>query len=170
MSYLVWAHYAPTPEGGSFCDIGEGLSCDIVNKSAYSEVFGVPLSAIGVGYFAVVFALGVWRYTPASMLFVASFMIALLGPSLYLTATGKAMLNNICILCETSKTLMAIIAATAIAAVGPRTYGAQRGLIALAIALVLASALYVVHSAVVVNPFSYTDNRTLAEFFSVLFK
>ena len=37
MGYLVKLHYSET--AGAFCNLGEGLSCDIVNKSIYSEIF-----------------------------------------------------------------------------------------------------------------------------------
>ena len=44
-TYLTYLHYAPT--GSGFCDISEGLNCDIVNKSIYSEIFGIPIAVTG---------------------------------------------------------------------------------------------------------------------------
>lgn len=37
-AYLLYQHYS---SGSSFCDIGENLNCDIVNKGIYSDVDGV---------------------------------------------------------------------------------------------------------------------------------
>ena len=51
-AYLVNVHYKPSQS--RFCDISEGISCDIVNKSLYSEVFGIPVSLLGVLFFALV--------------------------------------------------------------------------------------------------------------------
>ncbi|MBI2048915.1 MAG: Vitamin K epoxide reductase, partial [Parcubacteria group bacterium] len=45
MGYLISIHYAPAEE--AFCNLGEGLSCDVVNKSIYAEVFGIPVSVLG---------------------------------------------------------------------------------------------------------------------------
>lgn len=54
-TYLTYLHYAP--EKKRFCDINEGFSCDLVNKSVYSEILNIPVSVIGffgflaIGYF-----------------------------------------------------------------------------------------------------------------------
>ena len=48
MSYLTYIHYANT---SSFCDISKEVSCDVVTTSLYSEVFGLPVSVLGLGYF-----------------------------------------------------------------------------------------------------------------------
>src|SRR6185369_3360868 len=42
-------HYKKSPS--EFCDINETFNCDIVNRSTYSRLFGIPVAAIGiVGY------------------------------------------------------------------------------------------------------------------------
>lgn len=52
-SYGLWQHYAPT--GSSFCNFSATVSCDLVNQSTYSELFGIPIAAIGIlGYLAIV--------------------------------------------------------------------------------------------------------------------
>jgi len=106
MAYLTYLHYAPTSPDGSVCDIGEGLSCDMVNKSAYSEILGIPVSVFGVLYFTLVAVLSIWRYNIQTLSFTALFLIVLLGPSFYLSVISKAILKNICIFCETSKVIM----------------------------------------------------------------
>ena len=166
MSYLLYAHYAPTPEGGSFCDIGEGLSCDVVNKSAYSEVFGFPMAGAGVVYFALVLALALWRYSQATLMFTAFLLIVLLGPSLYLSIMSKTVLNNMCILCETSKALMAAIAGIALYAAGFKNFGWNRTIVAVALAIALAFVTYFIHSWIVTDPFSYSGNIGFIELFT----
>lgn len=53
--YGLWQHYAPT--GSSFCNLSATVSCDLVNQSIYSEIYGIPIAAIGVlGYLAIAFA------------------------------------------------------------------------------------------------------------------
>ena len=51
-SYLVGVHYKEDKE--SFCDISTGVSCDIVNKSAYSEIFGIPVALFGALTFLLI--------------------------------------------------------------------------------------------------------------------
>ena len=51
-SYLVNLHYKGDEE--SFCDISTGVSCDIVNKSVYSELFGVPIALFGALTFLLI--------------------------------------------------------------------------------------------------------------------
>jgi uncharacterized membrane protein len=43
--YLTYQHYK---EGSSFCDLSEGLSCGVVNKSEWSELFGIPVAILGL--------------------------------------------------------------------------------------------------------------------------
>ena len=53
-SYLLYLHYSTSE---SFCDISPALSCDIVNKSIYSEFppgSGIPVSFIGILTFILV--------------------------------------------------------------------------------------------------------------------
>jgi vitamin-K-epoxide reductase (warfarin-sensitive) len=54
-TYGLWQHDAPV--GSSICTLSEKISCDIVNKSPWSEVFGFPVAGIGLVGFAVLAAL-----------------------------------------------------------------------------------------------------------------
>ena len=51
-SYLINVHYKEEKE--SFCDISTGISCDIVNKSVYSEIFGIPVALFGALTFLLI--------------------------------------------------------------------------------------------------------------------
>ncbi len=45
-SYLLYLHYAPS--GSSFCNFNTTLNCDIVNKSIYAEIFGIPVALLSL--------------------------------------------------------------------------------------------------------------------------
>src|SRR3990167_10898834 len=51
MSYLTYIHYS---QSKSFCDISQEVSCDVVTTSIYSEIFGIPVSVLGLLYFSAV--------------------------------------------------------------------------------------------------------------------
>ncbi|OGF79273.1 hypothetical protein A3A15_01385, partial [Candidatus Giovannonibacteria bacterium RIFCSPLOWO2_01_FULL_43_60] len=97
MSYLTYIHYSASK---SFCDISQEVSCDVVTTSIYSEIFGVPVSVLGLLFFAAVLFLILKKRDKA---FQTLFIITLfaLVPSLYLSLTELLFINSICILCET---------------------------------------------------------------------
>ena len=106
MTYLTYIHYANRQ---SFCDISENVSCDVVTTSIYSEIFGVPMSVLGAGYFLLVLALMFWKR--GSKIYQTIFLVTLFAllPSLYLSALELFVIESLCILCETSKLLMIAI-------------------------------------------------------------
>ena len=58
----LYHHYGTSAT--SYCDIGENFNCDIVNRSTYSTVAGVPVALIGIaGYLAVLALATVYRGT-----------------------------------------------------------------------------------------------------------
>ena len=53
-------HFAKS--ASEFCDIGERFNCDIVNRSEYSTVMGIPVAGIGViGYGLLLMLATVYR-------------------------------------------------------------------------------------------------------------
>jgi vitamin-K-epoxide reductase (warfarin-sensitive) len=105
-------HYATSKT--EYCEIGETFNCDIVNRSEYSSIFGIPVALIGMlGYAALAGLATVYRErreTPA-MLFSAA--AAGLAFALYLTYIEARVLGVWCILCLSS---LALIATTAVLA------------------------------------------------------
>ena len=103
-------HYGTSPT--TYCDFGESFSCDVVNRSVYSTVLGVPDALIGiVGYTGVLALATLYRSkaeTPA-MLLIAS--VAGLSFALYLTYVEAFVLATWCILCLSSLTLIVLITA-----------------------------------------------------------
>ena len=91
----------------SFCDFGESFDCDIVNRSEYSTIAGVPVALIGIlGYLALLAFATFYRdkaETPG-ILVVGS--LGGLGFALYLTYIEKYVLFAWCILCLSSLALI----------------------------------------------------------------
>ena len=101
-------HYATSKT--AYCDIGETFNCDIVNRSEYSSILGIPVALIGMlGYAALAGLATVYRErrdTPALLLGGA---LAGLAFALYLTHIEAQVLGVWCILCLSSLALIASI-------------------------------------------------------------
>ena len=54
-SLALQNHYAKS--ASSYCDLGESFNCDIVNRSTYSVVLGLPVALIGIIGYAMLLAL-----------------------------------------------------------------------------------------------------------------
>lgn len=111
-SYLVFIHYSGD---SSFCDFAPSLSCDIVNRSRYSEFppgNGIPVSAMGLFAFAVMlfilnlikenfsFKIGKTKINRKNLLniLIGLLIISLLF-SAYLVFTELFLILSVCILC-----------------------------------------------------------------------
>jgi uncharacterized membrane protein len=107
-------HYAKSAT--AYCDFNQKFSCDIVNRSEYSEIVGIPVAAIGIAGYATLFALAtLWKSraeTPNRLLGAA---IAGLGFALYLTYIEAYVLTTWCILCLISLLLISLISILAVA-------------------------------------------------------
>jgi uncharacterized membrane protein len=101
----LYHHYGTSRT--SFCNFGESFNCDIVNRSAYSTVLGLPVALIGIFGYLLILALGtIYRdkaETPV-MLFIIS--AGGLGFALYLTYIEKFVLAAWCVLCLSSLALI----------------------------------------------------------------
>jgi uncharacterized membrane protein len=101
-------HYAKS--ASTFCDIGERFNCDIVNRSEWSSLMGIPVAGIGiVGYAALLALATVYRSrveTPWRLLVAA---LGGLGFALWLTYVEGYVLETWCILCLSSLALIAMI-------------------------------------------------------------
>ncbi len=105
-------HYAKS--ASTFCELGEKFNCDIVNRSEYSSVIGIPVAGIGFAGYGVLLALAtVYRSraeTPVRLLVAAGAGLAF---ALYLTYVEGFVLDTWCILCLSSLALIAGIAVLA---------------------------------------------------------
>lgn len=101
-------HYAKSDT--TFCDFSQKFSCDIVNRSEYSTLGGIPVAAIGIAGYGALFILSTfWRSrseTPTRLLLAA---LAGLAFALYLTYIEAYELMTWCILCVGSLILIFLI-------------------------------------------------------------
>jgi vitamin-K-epoxide reductase (warfarin-sensitive) len=113
-SFSLYHHFSKSKS--SFCNISESFNCDLVNRSKYSMVLGVPVALIGILGYLLIFGLATaYREkaeTPAMLLTVS---VAGLCFALYLTYVEAHVLGAWCILCLTSLTL--IVASAGLSAV-----------------------------------------------------
>jgi vitamin-K-epoxide reductase (warfarin-sensitive) len=94
----------------SFCDFGQSFNCDIVNRSEYSSIAGVPVALIGIlGYAALLAFATFYRAKAETPLILAAGSLGGLGFALYLTYVEKFILATWCILCLSSLALIFII-------------------------------------------------------------
>jgi vitamin-K-epoxide reductase (warfarin-sensitive) len=94
----------------AYCDLGAMLNCDIVNRSEYSSILGVPVALIGMLGYAVLVGLStVYRDRPQTPALLLVGSTAGLAFALYLTNVEARVLGVYCILCLTSLALIATI-------------------------------------------------------------
>ena len=114
-AYLINVHYKPSQS--RFCDISEDISCDIVNKSLYSEIFGIPVSVLGALTFLAVLWLS-WmllrkhatksEFLSHSNLLKMILVIAVVSTifSLWLIYAELYLILSICLLCVVADVLI----------------------------------------------------------------
>jgi len=106
-------HYAKSAT--QFCDFSQRFSCDIVNRSEYSSIVGIPVAGIGVVGYGVLLALATFlrtrAETPNRLLGAA---IAGLAFALYLTYVEAYVLETWCILCLLSLAFISLISLLAL--------------------------------------------------------
>lgn len=102
-------HYATSKT--EFCDIGNTFNCDIVNRSEYSEILGIPVALIGMlGYAAVLGLATVYRERRETPSLIFAGASAGLAFALYLTYIEGRVLGVWCIMCLSSLALIGGIA------------------------------------------------------------
>ncbi|HEX3352015.1 MAG: vitamin K epoxide reductase family protein [Terriglobales bacterium] len=104
-SVSLYHHYGTSKT--TYCDFGESFNCDIVNRSTYSTILGIPVALIGVAGYLTLIALATFyrnrTETPARLALAS---LAGLGFALYLTYIEKFVLATWCILCLSSLALI----------------------------------------------------------------
>ncbi|MEW6716427.1 MAG: vitamin K epoxide reductase family protein [Chloroflexota bacterium] len=105
--YLSWIKLAHAVCAG----IGD---CDVVNTSAYSEIYGIPIALLGAGcYIAILLLLGLdlrgGRWQEVSPLAVFGFSLAGVLYSLYLTWIEVAVLKATCPYCVLSAVALVVL-------------------------------------------------------------
>ncbi len=99
----------------AYCDFSPKLSCDIVNRSQYSTVEGIPVAGIGVGGYAALFVLATfWKSRAETSNRLLGAALAGLAFALYLTYIEAYELMTWCILCLISLAMISLISVLAI--------------------------------------------------------
>ena len=97
-------------DSSSFCNINTTFDCDVVNRSAYSEIAEIPVALVGLLAYLLMMGLALFQKekteTPALLLFISC---AGLIFSLYLTYIEAEVLRTWCILCLTSLAMITSI-------------------------------------------------------------
>ncbi len=102
-------HYASSKS--NYCDFGANFNCDIVNRSIYSEVAGVPVSLIGVlGYTGLLVLTVLYKKNEHSPVILLAASLAGTAFALYLTYIEGFVLAVWCLLCLSSLGLILAIA------------------------------------------------------------
>jgi len=106
-------HYAKSAT--AYCDLSQKFSCDIVNRSEYSTLLGIPVAGIGVVGYAMLLWLSTFKKsqpdTPNLLLGAA---IGGLLFALYLTYIEAYVLTTWCIMCLASLVLIFLISLLAV--------------------------------------------------------
>lgn len=115
--YLTKLHYSPSES--SICNISDTLNCDIVNASTYSEIYGIPVAVLGLGFYLIVTAFGIaLAYASASLKNldlkdITKGFLVLTGVgtlfSLYLTYHEAFTIKAYCIMCLAQQVLILIL-------------------------------------------------------------
>lgn len=107
--YLIRMHFKP--DLTEVCNLGEKWNCDIVNKSIYSTLFGVPVAIYGALTYAALLAFslrGIFRNQNAWIPYVLLGLTGALGFALYLTGIEAFVLHTFCLFCVTQQVLILI--------------------------------------------------------------
>jgi vitamin-K-epoxide reductase (warfarin-sensitive) len=108
-------HYAKSAT--QFCDFNQKFSCDIVNRSEYSTLMGIPVAGIGVAGYALLLGLStVYRARVETRNRLLGTALAGLAFALYLTYVEAYVLETWCILCLISLALISAISLLAMVA------------------------------------------------------
>ncbi len=107
-SVSLYHHYGTSKS--SYCDFGANFNCDMVNRSIYSEVAGVPVALIGVLGYCGLLGLTIFylRKEDAPVLLLMG-SLAGLAFALYLTYIEGFVLAVWCVLCLSSLGLISAI-------------------------------------------------------------
>lgn len=105
-------HYAKSAT--EFCDLSQQFNCDIVNRSEYSELAGIPVAGIGVSGYAILFLLAtIWRSRPETPNRLLMASAAGCAFAFWLTYVEAYKLHTWCILCVASQIMILLIAVLA---------------------------------------------------------
>jgi uncharacterized membrane protein len=108
-SVSLYHHFSKSKT--SFCNIGQSFNCDLVNRSQYSVVRGVPVALVGIlGYLFLLSLATVYREKAETPFILAAGALGGFGFALYLTYIEGFVLHAWCVVCLSSLGLISAIA------------------------------------------------------------
>jgi uncharacterized membrane protein len=99
--YLTWVHF---DDPALVCVTGGG--CETVQESAYAEIAGVPVAALGLVAYVIVLGLVAWD-TPDARLGAAMLAVVGLLFSMYLLALQLFVIDAVCAWCLANDVVIA---------------------------------------------------------------
>ncbi len=105
--FLSYAHFKPSLT--EFCAINAQWDCDIVNKSIYAELFGIPVAILGTAVYAFFLGFSVRALYRNQERWLKAVFAALTGAllfALYLTGIEAFVLKTYCIFCVAQQILV----------------------------------------------------------------
>ncbi|MBX7145389.1 MAG: thioredoxin domain-containing protein [Oligoflexia bacterium] len=91
--------------GPSFCNINAAFNCDAVNRSAFSQVFGIPLASYGLAFYLAIlvlsFAARDRSFLPPSIYYRVLFALSVcaLLISVVLFCVAEFIIGTLCLMC-----------------------------------------------------------------------
>ena len=104
-AYLTSIHLSHLRTGAaSVCNLGSQLNCDVVNTSAWSELFGVPVSHLGSIFYLVLICLLLLATAKPALrerlhAWLLLLIVAACGSSLFLAGISAFVLHTFCLFC-----------------------------------------------------------------------
>jgi len=99
-------------DSSSFCSFSATFDCDVVNRSSYSQIVGIPVALAGLVAYLLMLGAALFQKhkaeTPALLLFLSASGLMF---SLYLTYVEAVILRTWCLLCLASFLSIGMIAA-----------------------------------------------------------
>lgn len=101
-SGYLFSRKLDTTGAPSLCNVNEVINCDVVNTSAASELFGIPIALLGTGFFLGVAIATLLQSKPAVRLFQSVGSMSILGVlySAYLAYESNR-IGAVCVMCIT---------------------------------------------------------------------
>jgi len=100
---MLYVHYQLAASGGeysSFCNINQGVNCDVVLTSSYAKFLGVPVALWAVGAYLAIIVLARMPGAGAAITLAALAGFGI-GFSVFLAAVSVSILHTVCLLCAT---------------------------------------------------------------------
>lgn len=114
-AYALTLHYSG---GESICNINERFDCDVVNKSKWAELFGMPVALLGMLTYALVAILALKRKSVQQLLdftakdfwqYVFILVVVMFAFQAYLTYVEIFFLKTYCIVCLISQVTVLLL-------------------------------------------------------------